>query len=271
MSKRYNGCVHIDDSEMYYVAFGEGKKVLVVLPGLSDGLTSVKNKAYLLSKPYEEFFKDYTVYMFSRKEHMKVGYSIKDMARDHKLALESLGISKASIMGVSQGGMIATCMAIEYKELVEQLILVVSAPYCNDILKENVTYWIELAKSNKHVELMMDSAEKMYSESFMSKNRLLYSFISRFTKPKSYDRFLVNAYAILDFDVRDKLDQIECPTYVIAGDEDRTVGNEAVHEFQKGIKKCDVLIYKGLGHGLFEEAKDFYSNIYRYLKKSEYL
>ncbi len=55
MSKRYNGCAHIDDSEMYYVAFGVGEKVLVVIPGLSNGLSSVKNKAFLLSKSYEEF------------------------------------------------------------------------------------------------------------------------------------------------------------------------------------------------------------------------
>ena len=44
-----NGCVNVGDTDMYYVAFGEGKKNLVVLPGLSDGLWTVNGKAWLLS------------------------------------------------------------------------------------------------------------------------------------------------------------------------------------------------------------------------------
>ena len=62
-----NGSVLLGNTEMDYVSFGEGEKRLVVLPGLSDGLTTVKGKAWLLSLPYRKFFRDYTVYMFSRK------------------------------------------------------------------------------------------------------------------------------------------------------------------------------------------------------------
>ena len=58
-----NGCVKVGNTDMYYVAFGEGKKNLVVLPGLSDGLWTVKGKAMLLAGSYKRFFKDYTVYM----------------------------------------------------------------------------------------------------------------------------------------------------------------------------------------------------------------
>lgn len=43
---RKNGYVTIDDTDMYYVAFGTGEKKLVVLPGLSDGLATVKGKAF---------------------------------------------------------------------------------------------------------------------------------------------------------------------------------------------------------------------------------
>ena len=46
-----NGIVHIGDTDMYYAAFGEGEKTLIVLPGLSDGLTTVKGKALLLAAP----------------------------------------------------------------------------------------------------------------------------------------------------------------------------------------------------------------------------
>lgn len=77
-----NGSVKIDNTEMYYVSFGHGSKNLIVLPGLSDGLLTVKGKALLLAGSYTKYFNDYTVYMFSRKNDMPEGYSIRDMATD---------------------------------------------------------------------------------------------------------------------------------------------------------------------------------------------
>ena len=114
-----NSSVILGDTEMYYVSFGEGKKKLVVLPGLSDGLTTVKGKAWLLSLPYRKFFRDYTVYMFSRKNDMPEGYSMEDMAEDQVSAMRSLGIEQAYVMGVSQGGMIAQDLAIRHPEMVQ--------------------------------------------------------------------------------------------------------------------------------------------------------
>ena len=73
---RKNGSVTIGGTEMAYAAFGDGRKNLVVLPGLSDGLATVKGKAWILSMPYRKFFRDYTAYLFSRKDDMPEGYSI---------------------------------------------------------------------------------------------------------------------------------------------------------------------------------------------------
>ena len=89
-----NGTVKIGNTDMYYVSFGKGERKLVVLPGLSDGLATVKGKAMILSVSYRKFFDDYTVYMFSRKNVMPEGYSIRDMAEDQVLALRSLGIDR---------------------------------------------------------------------------------------------------------------------------------------------------------------------------------
>ena len=40
-----NGEVTLDGTEMSYVSFGRGERTLVLLPGLSDGLVTVKGKA----------------------------------------------------------------------------------------------------------------------------------------------------------------------------------------------------------------------------------
>ena len=265
MGKNYtNGCVNIGDTEMYYVAFGIGRKNLVVLPGLSDGLATVKGKARILSLPYKKHLNDYRVYMFSRKNKMPEGYSIEEMADDQVKVMKELGIKRASVCGVSQGGMIAQCIAIHHPEVVEKLILAVTTPYANDVARDAVSGWIEMAERGDHKTLMVDTADKMYSEKYLAKNRKYFPLVAKFTKPSSYERFFRNANAILKFDVRDKLYKITAPTYIIAGEDDKTVGNDAPGELSEGIAGSELYVYSGLGHGTFEEAKDCYDRIFEY-------
>ena len=258
---RKNGCITIGSTDMYFVSFGSGEKKLVVLPGLSDGLATVKGKALILSLPFRKYLRDYTVYMFSRKNNMPEGYSIRDMADDQVLAMKDLGITRACLLGVSQGGMIAQCMAIDYPEMVDKLILAVTATNANTVVKENVLGWIEMVKHGDHTALMVDTAEKMYSEKYLQKNRKYFSLLAGLTKPRNYDRFLRNAHAILDFDSRSKLHEISCPTLIIAGSDDHTVGNDAADELARAIPGSKLYVYEGLGHGAFEEAKDFYDRV----------
>jgi pimeloyl-ACP methyl ester carboxylesterase len=102
----------------------------------------------------------------------------------------------------------------------------------------------------------------MYSEEYLEKNRKLFPILARLTKPADhYERFLRNAFAILQFDVRDRLSEITVPTYIIAGEDDKTVGNNAAGQLTEGIAGSELFVYEGLGHGTFEEAKDFYDRV----------
>ena len=262
-----NGCVNIGDTDMDYVSFGYGSKTLVLLPGLSDGLVTVKGKALLLAKPYRIFFKNYTVYMFSRKNKMPEGYSIRDMAADQARVLQNLGITKACVMGVSQGGMIAQYMAIDYPEVIEKLVIAVSAPKVNEVIQDGVGRWIQFAEQGDHKSLMVDIAEKGYSEKYLKKYRNLYPILGKIGRPENYNRFFINANAILGFDAYEELDKIACPTYIIGGNEDKTVGVKASYEMKDKIKDSELYIYKGLGHAAYDEAKDFNGRIYEFLLK----
>ena len=264
---RKNGCVTIGDTDMYYVSFGTGEKKLVALPGLSDGLATVKGKALVLSSPYKKFFKDYTVYMFSRKNKMPEDYSIRNMADDQIQAMKALEIDQANILGVSQGGMIAQYMAIDHPDMVKKLILAVTAPNANDVVRDVVTGWIDMAVHGDHTALMADTAEKMYSEKYLQKNRKYFPLLAKFTKPQTYDRFLKNADAILRFDCRGELPKVSCPTLIIAGSDDHTVGNESAYELNSAIMGSELYIYEGLGHGAFEEAKDFYDRVLAFCER----
>lgn len=260
-----NGTVSIGNTEMSYVAFGSGKKALILLPGLSDGLTTVKGKALLLATQYKLFFNDYTVFMFSRKNELPDSYSIREMADDQAEAMRKLGIERASVVGVSEGGMIAQYLAIDHADMVERLVIAVSAPNANDIVCSAVSQWIEAAKEKNHKKLMIDTAEKSYSEEYLKKYRKMYSVIGWIGKPKSYHRFLVNANAILNFDCYAELNKITCPTLIIGGEADKIVGCEASYEMHEQIKGSELCIYEKLGHAAYEEADDFNRRIFEFL------
>lgn len=263
-----NGRVPLGNTGMRYASFGHGRGKLVILPGLSDGLATVKGKALLLAKPYAPFLDRFTVYMFSRKDGMPRGYTIRDMAEDQARAMKALGIDSACVLGVSQGGMIAQALAIAHPELVERLVLAVTAPRVNAIIEETVKKWIGFAEQGSHKALMIDTAEKSYSPEYLKKYRKIYPIIGLIGKPKSYDRFLVNARAILGFDALSELSGIACPTLIIGGEEDQIVGIRASYEIRERIAGSELIVYPGLGHAAYEEARDFNVRVFGFLEGS---
>ena len=263
-----NGEVSIGSTKMAYAAFGHGSRIFVIIPGLSDGLTTVRGKASLLAKPYSAFFDQFTVYMFSRKDEMPEGYSIRDMAEDQVNALNKLGIKEFCLMGVSQGGMIAQYIAINHPELVHRLVLAVTAPYANEIVQRFVRARIEEAQRGDHKAIMIGSAESAYSEKKLKSYRRLYPLLGMIGKPKDYVRFLRNANAILCFDAREELKQIRCSTLILGGEEDKTVGPEGSKELHAAIAGSELIMYPGLGHAAFEEAPDFNARVFEFIKES---
>lgn len=262
-----NGCLDIDNTTMDYLSFGTGTKHLIMIPGLGDGLKTAKGMAIPFAMMYKMFAKKYTVHVFSRKNELQMGYTTRDMAADVKHAMELCGIEKASVIGVSQGGMIAQHLAIDYPEVIEKLALIVTVPRKNEIVETVISNWIELVKEDKLHEIMQDMFQKMYTPEFIKKNPGMATLAERFSKPKSYDRFVIMAQACISHDAYDKLSSIKVPTLVIGGELDETVGAQPSRDIAEKIEHAELFMYQEYGHGLYEEAKDFNQRIYDFLEK----
>lgn len=261
------GCISIDDTDMDYIHFGNGNNILIMLPGLGDGLTTVKRMAIAMAMTYRMYAKDYKVYVFSRKNQLHEGYSTRDMAKDQAKAMKLLGINKSKILGISQGGMIAQYLAIDYPDLVEKLILAVTLSKQNKNIQEVVRNWIALAEQENYKQLMIDTAEKSYSENYLKKYRLFYPLLGKVGKPKDFSRFLIQAASCVQHDAYTELDNIVCPTLVIGGANDKIVGVTSSAELADKIKDSELFIYKDFGHAAYEEAKDFNNRVLYYLSK----
>ena len=204
--------------------------------------------------------------MFSRRQGLPRGFSIRDMAADQAAALNALGVEKTAILGVSQGGMVAQYLTVDFPQLVDKLVLAVSAPCVNDTSRARLTDWMAYAQMGGHKALMIDTAEMSYSESYLKKYRKIYPLLGAVGRPKSYERFLANAEAILAFDAREDLNKIVCPTLVIGGGEDKIVGPAAAGELHALIPQSELFVYPKLGHAAYEEAKDFNERVFRFLE-----
>jgi len=263
----HNGTISLSDDTMHYVRFGTGAKVLVMLPGLGDGLTTVKGTALPMSFMYRAFSKHYTVYMFSRRNSLPTGCTTRDMAHDLKMAMDALGIQKADLVGVSMGGMIAQHFAADYPRMVDKLVLVVTCAQPNPVLTESVQEWLSLARQGDHAALMASNLRRIYSKQYCRKNGWMIPLAARLTKPKSYSRFFIQASACLQHQAVERLSQITAPTLVIGGEQDLVLGAEASRQLAAALPHAVLQMYPEWGHGLYEEASDFNQTVLDFLKK----
>lgn len=263
-----NGTIKLENGEIDYVCYGTGNKIMIMLPGLGDALRNIKGTALPFALAYHKHSADYKVYMFSRKYPIEEGYSIRDMARDQVNAMKALGISRADIMGVSQGGMIAQYLAIDHPELVRKLVLVVTTSRLGETQRATIRHWISLAEEENYAEIMLDTTYKSYSESYIKKHKYLIPLLGKIGKPKDFSRFLIQANACLNHDSTEELHKITCPTFVIGGNCDQIVGPNSSSELAAHIRGSRLQIYEGLGHATYEEAKDFFPKVLDFLENT---
>ncbi len=250
--------VEVDSSAMDYVTFGRGEKPLVIIPGLSDGLKTVKGTGLKLWFMYRFLARDFKVYVFSRKNELETDCTTRDMARDLAAAMESLGITTAEIMGISQGGMISQWLAIDYPAKINRLAIVVSLARQNETVQEVIGSWFKMAREELYSELVIDMMEKKHTEKYLKRVRPFYWLITRNSNTQSKERFLIQAQSCLTHDAYQELSTIKSPTFIIGGRGDRIVGGEEVQqEMAEAIAGSELFVYPDQGHGAYIEAKDF--------------
>ena len=111
----------------------------------------------------------------------------------------------------------------------------VTAARPNPILTESVEEWMEYAKQGDHTALMDSNVRKIYSDGYYRKNKWLVPIMGRLTKPRSYERFFIQAQACLTHDAFDRLPFVMAPTLVVGGGKDMAVGPEASRELAANI------------------------------------
>ncbi len=253
------------NTEIDTITFGKGGRHLVMIQGLNT--RGIKGAGLSLAFMYRIFARDYTVHLFDRRENIPEGFTVRDMARDIAEAMDALGIAKADVFGVSQGGMIAEYLAIDRPDLVGRLVLAVTLARNNETVCSVIERWIALTEAGNMKALVADMAEKMYSEAYVKRYKPFFPLLALLQKPKDKARFINLAKACLTCDAYAELDKVKCPVLVLGGGKDKVLTASASAEIAEKLG-CGLYIYESLGHAAYEEAKDFNKRVYDFFKTS---
>ena len=260
-----NATLSMNEKTMDYVTFGKGKKPLVIIPGLGDGVQTVKGMAMPFSITYRILAERYKIYVFSRINELRQGYTTRDMAADVAEAMETLNLDAAYVMGISQGGMIAQWLAVDFPERVQRLILAVTTAKPSQLARERIEHWQKLSQSGTFRDLMLDIAKHSYTQKSYQKWRFLSNIMGRLGRIKDEKRIAIQSQSCLTHDSLEVLKEIQCPTLVLGALEDDVIGVDGSKELAKAISGCQLLILKHSGHALYEENKAFQEAVCEFL------
>jgi pimeloyl-ACP methyl ester carboxylesterase len=184
-------------------------------------------------------------------------YNLDDMAADAAALLDVLGVDAAHVVGASMGGMIAQTFAINYPERTLSLCSIMSTTGARTVGQAHPEIIpILLGARPTGREDAIDRAEAAV-RAFGSKGLPVDWAKLRQRAGESYDRcFSPVGFArqlvgiIASGDRTDRLGQLDVPTLVIHGTDDKLVDPSGGQATAAAIPNAEHVVVEGMGHDL---------------------
>ncbi|MFN3402443.1 MAG: alpha/beta fold hydrolase [Cytophagaceae bacterium] len=213
-------------------------------------------------------------------------YTMEDMAEDTKVIIDTLGIDKVHIVGLSMGGMIAQTFAIRYPDRTISLTSIMSSPYIEDttlvpiprimvarLAASTIRYKFPDNEKNK-ISRKIAAREVLYGKPLslervkaLSEDAL---FNIRHRKDQNYFAFAQHGTAIhLSGSRIDALKNLKIPTMVIHGTTDPLINIIHGKKTAEIIPNAETLWIEGMGHDFPpEHTEEIHRGIFRIIDKA---
>ena len=266
-----DGAVVIDtaevgDTQMAYCRFGTGEKDMVILPGVS--VTPVTASGELIAQSFAQFADEYTVWLFDVPDVLPEDCTVDALADETAAVMQSLGIEHACIFGASMGGMMAQCIAAEYPELAGRLVLGSTEAYCCDVMNERVSEWLALAQAGSGEELAMTMARDIYTPEIVEANLEAFEAQGQAYTDEQLQRLAVLANALIQFDIRERLDNITCPVLVLACEGDEIMPCDVQRQLAEAVDAEYYCYGPEYSHAVYDEAEDYHDRMYDFFTRN---
>jgi pimeloyl-ACP methyl ester carboxylesterase len=188
-------------------------------------------------------------------------YSVEQLARDLAQLLDDLQIDAAHVLGYSQGGAVAQQFACDYPRRVHGLVL--GCTYAYNMLSRRERLEGMLAPWFVRILGMRGVARLLFSGAGGGQRlppetaRWLQGILAA----NDTARMVAAVEAMKAFDSRPWLQQIACPTLVMAGADDTAVPLAHAHMLAHGIPGAQLHVVDGAGHTLIWTHTDVFVQI----------
>jgi len=247
----------LGNTEIYYELVGRGDPLVMV-----RGLGSNADHWYAQVPAFAE---KYQLLIFDNRGVARSSdpggtCSIADMAADTIALMDAVGISRAHILGLSMGGMIAQEIAINNADRVKSLILV--ATHCGG--DQQVRPSPEVAKLlNDMVYLATDEAKLAAAACLFAKQTLetRSEVVQRYVEislkfPTSPQIVQKQWEAVMAHDTGNRLSNVTVPTLALTGSEDVLIPPENATILAERIPNSRIVVIEGGGHQVLVEQPE---------------
>jgi len=187
---------------------------------------------------------------------------------DH--ALTALRLSKATLVGVDLGGAIAMHLAYSRPERVERLVLVnpiafdeVPADDIKTLQRNTARFAIRVSRGLLGAApLVRELLERSVAAPDKMPDRLVARYMAPYVGHEGLNHLLALARAVDGEDMADiELGQIDCPTLVVWGDQDRFLSPKMADKLADTIPGSRLVRLPGTGRLVPEEAPETLANM----------
>ena len=206
-------------------------------------------------------------------------YTIDDMANDAIAVLDELNISRAHVLGISMGGMIAQIVASTHSDRTKTFTLIAStastpSPLNGPTRKVRILLMDRTKNPNSTIDQRVNRTRKIFSEIGYQGIDLntdeFYQDISSSIKRGGNDDtgFGRQLTAILGSENRlDKVKSIKAPTLIIHGKEDPLIKVKNAYKTNKLIKDSKLIVISDMRHLIEPPVFDqFKQDLLKHLK-----
>ncbi len=209
-----------------------------------------------------------------RSDKPDVEYSIEGMALDTIGLMDHLGLERASVLGVSMGGMIAQEMAISHPERVRKLVLVTTGPGgpCSVPPRPEALEQLLLDRSTTPPEVIAEKTiETLFPREWLEAHRGEVEAMARriLENPMPGHAYRRQLEAVMRFESCNRLHLIRAPTLVVGGGRDIILPVENSKVLAERIPNARLVIYSDAGHGLVLQKQDELAGLVRDFLKED--
>lgn len=175
-------------------------------------------------------------------------YTAEQMSVDLGELLDQVGVDTSLVLGYSQGGAVAQQFALDHRERCARLVLACTYAFNMSSLRE----WLEGHVAPLLVRgLGMERFAKfVFSAGVDGITPQRKEMLSNLIATQDRDSMILAWKAAMAFDSRRRLNEIHCPTLVLAGTQDTAVPLRHAQTLHNGISGSQLVLVDGGGHGL---------------------